>query len=179
MSAFTTLSRWVAPDLRVENFLHVSPGRLCDRGIRGLLVDLDGTLKGHYDTEFAAEVSDWMRGGFARAGIRLALVSNGKPDYIAPFARRLADVPCFSRARKPLPFVCRQALSRLDLPASRAAILGDQLFTDVLAGRWAGLFTILAPPLSPIEPWHIRIRRPLERGARCAGSPADDRAAPG
>jgi HAD superfamily phosphatase (TIGR01668 family) len=178
MSAFTTLSRWVAPDLRVENFLQVSPGRLCDRGIRGLLVDLDGTLKGHYDTEFAAEVTDWM-GRFARAGIRLALVSNGKPDYIAPFSRMLADVPCFSRARKPLPFVCRHALSRLDVPASRAAILGDQLFTDVLAGRWAGLFTILAPPLSPIEPWHIRIRRPLERVLLRAASRARDRATPG
>ena len=157
-----TFRRWFGPDLWVENFLAVSPELLLGQGIRGLLVDLDGTLKGHYDTQFATQVSDWID-GINRSGVRLALVSNCKPDYLTAYARVLDGVPCFSRARKPLPFVCRRVLRQLELPAAAGAILGDQLFTDVLAGRLAGLFTILAPPLSWSEPWHIRIRRPIER----------------
>ena len=154
--------RWVGPNLRVANFLELDPDQLQRRGIRGLLVDLDGTLKGHYDMQFSAQVTQWV-GSFVAREMRVALVSNCKPEYLVPYAQVLAQVPCFSRARKPLPFVCRRVLQGLEVPAAEAAILGDQLFTDVLAGRLAGLFTILAPPLSPIEPWHIRLRRPLER----------------
>ena len=159
MFLFRWLDCWIGPDLRVDSIWQVTPARLCERGIRALLLDLDGTLKGHYETELAPEVPAWIE-QFSRAGIRVAVVSNCTPELLVPFARTLAGVPCFCRARKPLPFVCRRVLDELGVPRIQAAILGDQFFTDVLAGHWAGLFTIMVPPLSPIEPWHIRIRRP-------------------
>jgi hypothetical protein len=36
-------------------------------------------------------------------------------------------------------------------------------FADVLAGRLAGLFTILVTPLGHHEPWFTRVKRPFER----------------
>jgi len=42
-------------------------------------------------------------------------------------------------------------------------MVGDQLFSDILAGRLAGLFTILVRPTSAEEPWFTRIKRPVER----------------
>jgi len=51
----------------------------------------------------------------------------------------------------------------LELRPEQTAIVGDQLFADVLAGRLAGLFTILVRPTSPSEPLWTRVKRPLER----------------
>ncbi len=89
-----TFRRWFGPDLWVENFLSVGPELLVGQGIRGLLVDLDGTLKGHYDTQFTAQVTDWID-GILQSGVRLALVSNCKPDYLTPYARASTACPAF------------------------------------------------------------------------------------
>ncbi|NJO21163.1 MAG: HAD hydrolase-like protein, partial [Spirulinaceae cyanobacterium RM2_2_10] len=41
----------------------------------------------------------------------------------------------------------RQAVEQMDLPVSQVAMVGDRLFTDVLAGNRLGLFTILVEPM--------------------------------
>jgi hypothetical protein len=130
-------------------------------GLDGLLLDLDSTLVDYRGTEFSAAVVEWVR-DMARAGVRLCIVSNGRADRIEPMARKL-DVAVIANAAKPLPFGMRRALSQLGIERRRAAVVGDQLFTDVLAGRWAGLYTILVTPTSPLDPWFTRIKRPLER----------------
>jgi 4-nitrophenyl phosphatase len=43
---------------------------------------------------------------------------------------------------KPRPFMLREALRRLGATAARSAMVGDQLSTDIVAGRAAGTFTI-------------------------------------
>ena len=43
---------------------------------------------------------------------------------------------------KPRPFMLREALRRLGATATRSAMVGDQLSTDIVAGRAAGTFTI-------------------------------------
>ena len=43
-------------------------------------------------------------------------------------------------------------------------MVGDQVFADILAGRLAGLKTILVDPIHPEEePWFTRLKRPPER----------------
>jgi predicted HAD superfamily phosphohydrolase YqeG len=42
-------------------------------------------------------------------------------------------------------------------------VIGDQVFTDVLGGRRAGLYTILVRPRSPREFVGTRLLRALER----------------
>ncbi|HAC65963.1 MAG TPA: YqeG family HAD IIIA-type phosphatase, partial [Cyanothece sp. UBA12306] len=36
----------------------------------------------------------------------------------------------------------------MDLPVTRVAMVGDRLFTDVLAGNRLGMFTILVQPMA-------------------------------
>jgi predicted HAD superfamily phosphohydrolase YqeG len=49
-------------------------------------------------------------------------------------------------------------------PPASTALVGDQVFADVLAGRLAGLKTILVEPIHPEEePWYTRLKRPPER----------------
>lgn len=44
---------------------------------------------------------------------------------------------------KPNPRLLREAMTRIGTPAAQTAIVGDQVSTDIAAGRAAGLFTIL------------------------------------
>ena len=46
-------------------------------------------------------------------------------------------------AKKPLPFPLWRALKKMDIPPRQAAIIGDQIFTDILCGRLAGCTSIL------------------------------------
>lgn len=127
----------------------------------GLMLDVDSTLKDHGASEFSAEVVAWAT-RLRNSGARLCLLSNGRAERIGQLARTL-DIPFVAKAFKPLPYGCRAALRQLGLAPERAAVAGDQVFADVMAGRLARVFTILVRPTSPREPWFTRIKRPFER----------------
>ncbi len=154
--------RFIAPNLRVENVCELTLPRLGQLGLDALLLDVDCTLKRYRDVRVTPEVAAWieeLRGG----GIGLCLVSNGMPQRIRQFAERL-DLPFVAKAFKPLPFRCRAAVRKMNFPPQRTAMVGDQLFADVLAGRLAGLKSILVRPIHPEEePWFTRLKRPPER----------------
>lgn len=166
----------LAPHHHLPSVLDLSPDWLQSLAIDGLLLDVDCTLKDHGQAEVPPAVIDWLdrlRG----ERMPLALVSNGKGRRIGPLASAL-DLPFVAMAGKPLPFGLWTAARRLGLKPSRSAIVGDQLFTDVLAGRLAGLRTILVSPTSPDAPWMTRVKRPIERwvlrrvpGPRGPGNP--------
>jgi HAD superfamily phosphatase (TIGR01668 family) len=151
----------LTPHLQLASVLDLPAGRLRAHGRVGLLLDLDCTLKDYGAAVIGPPVLAWLR-SLRGAGLRLCLLSNGKPRRIEPFAREL-QLPFIAQAFKPLPFGCRAALRLLGLRPEQTAIIGDQLFADVLAGRLARLFTILVRPTSPAEPWWTRVKRPLER----------------
>ena len=48
----------------------------------------------------------------------------------------------------------------------RIAVVGDQIFTDVLGGNRAGCFTILTEPFDKNEFWFVKVKRLFERRFR-------------
>jgi len=152
----------LAPHLRVESVLELDVERLRDMELDALLLDVDCTLKSYRSDVPSAEVSTWLR-GLQTAGIGLCLVSNGLGRRIERLAARL-DVPFVAKAAKPFPFGVRAALRKTGFDPKRTAMVGDQLFADVIAGRLAGLTSILVRPIRPEEePWFTRLKRPVER----------------
>ena len=151
----------VTPHLQLNSILELKIDRLRSLGLDGLLLDLDCTLKDYPDNGFRAEVIDWVQ-TLSSNGIILCILSNAKPRRIEPLAREL-DIPFVAKAFKPFPFGCHIALKKLRLNPQHTALVGDQLFSDILAGRLAGLFTILVRPTSPEEPLFTRLKRPVER----------------
>jgi len=152
---------FLAPDLRLTHVLELTVDLLAELGIRGLLLDLDCTLKDYHATRVPAPVRSWLV-ELREHGIGLCLLSNGKAGRIGRLAAELG-LPFVARALKPFPFGCHKGLKKLGVPVQHAAVVGDQLFADILAGRLAGIFTILVRPTSPEEPWFTRVKRPLER----------------
>lgn len=160
MRAFEMLAL-VTPHLQLDSILDLSAELLQTRDLVGLLLDMDRTLKDYGAHALDRPVVDWVQ-SIRKAGIRPCLLSNAKRERIEPFARELR-IPYVAKAFKPLPIGCRAALQTLGLRPEQSAIVGDQLFADVLAGRLAGLFTILVRPTGTAEPWWTRVKRPVER----------------
>ena len=153
--------RLVTPHLFLDSVLELTAARLRAEGRTGLLLDVDCTLKDYHDRHIRSAVIAWAA-ALRQDEMRLCLLSNGRAERIERLAQTLR-IPFVARALKPLPYGCRSALRTLELRPEQTAIVGDQLFADVLAGRLAGLFTILVRPTSPAEPLWTRIKRPLER----------------
>ncbi|MBV8435261.1 MAG: YqeG family HAD IIIA-type phosphatase [Candidatus Eremiobacteraeota bacterium] len=116
-----------------------------DAGIRGLIVDLDNTLMGFRETELGADHLNWVARAHDR-GFRIVMLSNNFSTRVRTIAAQL-NVECIPNALKPLPFGFLRAMARLKLRRREIAVVGDQLFTDVLGGKLCGLYTILTEPI--------------------------------
>lgn len=139
----------------------ITPEFLAERGLHGLLLDLDNTLIPYGSYEERADVMAWVA-GLRRAGIRLYLLSNATGRRARFWLDKLG-FEGVGMAGKPNPRAFRQALARLGLPPQQVGMVGDQVFTDVLGGNLAGMHTILVHPLADNALPHTRVTRRLER----------------
>lgn len=130
-------------------------------GIRALLLDIDNTLLPRDTSVFPPEFVDWL-GGLPEEGLSAYLVSNNWHDHIFDRAAEVG-LPVVAKALKPLPFGFLRAARALGLRMRQCAVVGDQVFTDVLGGNLAGATTVLVEPLSTSDLPHTLVLRRLER----------------
>jgi len=136
----------LGPDRFAPRLHDISLAELAGLGIRGLIVDLDNTLLGFRETELAAEHLAWVQEAHDR-GFAMVMVSNNFSERVRGIARQL-NIECIPNALKPLPFGFLRAIRHLNLPRKQIAVVGDQLFTDVLGAKCCGgLYTILTEPI--------------------------------
>lgn len=135
---------------------------LCDAGVRCVLVDRDNTLVPR-DTKVAPpEVRMWLR-DLKSAGISVCMVSNN--FHTSAVCASASDLGCnvVHHAMKPAPIAVNLALRHMGVSKAEAILVGDQLFTDVLAGNLAGVKTVLVRPQSQTDLWYTRILRKVEQ----------------
>lgn len=154
--------RYMTPDLRVESVQDLTAARLREIGIEAVLLDIDCTLKRYSETCFGPATIGWLE-MLKAEGIGVCLVSNGRGCRVGSLAES-HGIPLVCEALKPLPFGCRKAVRQMGFDPARTAMIGDQIFADVMAGRLAGLKTILVRPIQPEEePWFTQLKRPFEK----------------
>ena len=66
-----------------------------------------------------------------------------------------------THAKKPFPKGIRQCLDRYGIPASEAALIGDQIYTDTLGANGAGVTSILVDAINNHNFW-LKARHVLE-----------------
>lgn len=119
---------------------------LADRGIRLLLADLDNTLVPYGVPEPTDAVRAWNE-QLKAAGVTLFVLSNNRhADRPRIFCDALG-VPFIGHAGKPKTPSFIQAMERMKVTREQTAIVGDQIFTDILGGSRAGVTTILVRPI--------------------------------
>lgn len=155
------------PSYRFYRISDIPLGFLKERGIRGLVLDIDNTLTTHDNPKPAAGVTDWLNAA-RDAGMSMVILSNNKPGRVKPFADILG-LEFEADGKKPLPAGVWRACRHMGLPPSKTALIGDQIFTDILGGNLAGLLTLLVEPIEPESGWFFKLKR---RGERLILGPA-------
>lgn len=161
MQGDRTLFKLLFPKQHLESIFELDPDELRSLGIRGIIADMDNTLVPWNDRTVQPRLTRWLN-GLKVEGFRLCIVSNNTADRGAQLAREL-DIPAFWYAVKPRRRAFRKALRELKLSAAEVAVIGDQIFTDVLGGNRMGLYTILVTPISDKEFIWTRLMRRFER----------------
>ncbi|MEY2645782.1 MAG: hypothetical protein RLZZ611_2431 [Cyanobacteriota bacterium] len=133
---------WVAPGTLAELPLE----QLLQRQIRALVLDVDRTLLPYRGNRMPASVESWLRQAQQRMPLHL-FSNNPSRSRIGGVADALG-VSFTTSAGKPRRGPLRQVLAELALPPGEVAIVGDRVFTDVLAGNRLGLYTVLVKPVN-------------------------------
>lgn len=130
-------------------------------GISGMILDLDNTLMAWGREDVPAKAARWVAKAREK-GFSLCIASNGTTSRVAQISEILG-IPAIPKAVKPRKKPFRKALEILNLPPAQVAVVGDQVFTDVLGGNRMQLYTILINPVSRKELRTTRMVRRVER----------------
>lgn len=124
----------------------IDPAALARRGIRLLLADLDNTLVPYGVPEPTQPVREWTA-ALREQGVTLFVLSNNRhPQRPERFSKALG-VPYIGHAGKPKPGSFYKAMEQMGCTPEQTAIVGDQIFTDILGGSRAGVTTLLVEPI--------------------------------
>jgi hypothetical protein len=134
------------PDLILGGpILSLTPDILQQYQLRGLVLDVDDTLVPLRATQASEELRQWVEQ--VRQVVALWLVSNNLSEARISSIAKSLNLPYILGARKPSRRKLRKATEAMSLPVEQVAMVGDRLFTDVLAGNRLGMFTILVEPM--------------------------------
>jgi hypothetical protein len=120
---------------------------LLDQGIGALVLDVDRTLLPRRQAELPDSALRWLEVAKQQLPIHL-LSNNPSRQRIGRVAAQL-QLPFTTSAGKPRRSALRKVLSQLAMPPQQVALIGDRVFTDVIAGNRLGLFTVLVKPIDP------------------------------
>lgn len=144
--------KFLQPDLVLGNsIVGLTPEILERYQIEGLVLDVDDTLVPLKNTDLPESLKAQI--AQLRQKAQIWLVSNNTSDTRISAIAQSLDVPYISFAIKPFRRNLRKAMKAMNLPPERVAMVGDRLFTDVLAGNRLGMFSILVEPM--VEPGQI------------------------
>ncbi len=153
--------RYFLPNQHEKSIFAITPEQLKQRGIKGIITDLDNTLV-EWDREFAThEVIEWFA-LMKQHGLLVTIISNNNEKRVKSFSDPLG-IPFIFQARKPFRKAFKKALQTMKLSKKEVVVIGDQLMTDVFGGNLYGLHTILVIPVASTDGLWTKINRFMER----------------
>lgn len=162
------MGRFMKADLKLNSIYQLDPVFLKEKGIKGILFDIDNTLE-EYATKQPGEKSvAWLR-KLSAAGFQIGILSNASHKRAEHFIKGFPqedypEILLVSKAGKPLEGGFRRLIRKMDIAPQETAMVGDQLYTDIWGGNRAGCFTVLVEPINKsIEPAFVRFKRLIEK----------------
>ena len=149
------------PNIKLRAITDITVELLNNNDLKALLLDVDNTMSTHHGTILTDGLMEWIE-QMQESGIKLMVLSNSKKARIKPFASRIG-LPFISLGCKPLPVGYLRGVKALGEKRKNVAIVGDQIFTDVLGGNVVGVKTILLTPIKLEDGWSFKVRRNLEK----------------
>ena len=153
--------KFFMPDKLYDNVYQIDFDELSAKGIKGLVFDIDNTLVSYKQPSPTNEVIALLQSLQAK-GFKVCFVSNNTQERVELFNQEL-NLPAFANARKPLKKSMLSALETMKVSPTQAAIIGDQLFTDVCVGKCVKALTLAVAPIEPVETLFFKVKRALEK----------------
>lgn len=149
------------PDEYYIHFCSINFEKWRKRGIKNFILDLDNTLVPSGSVEISRDVVETVKS--IKKWAKVCIVSNiifGRKRFrrVEKIAHILG-VPfvCANFVqRKPKPYPFLKALDIMDALPNDTAMVGDQIFTDILGAKRLGLKAILVVPLGE-DHWATRL----------------------
>ncbi len=129
--------------------------------IKALLLDVDNTLV-DYSKKMTESVIKWSK-ELKGQGVKLYILSNTNDKAKIENIVKELDIPYQLFAMKPLKRGFKRAQKELDEKSENIAIVGDQIFTDIIGGNRCNMFTILVEPINEKDFWYTMWKRPIEK----------------
>lgn len=154
----------IRPSLWVSGLCQLDFADLAEKGIRYYCLDVDNTLAQQDCWQLHPGVREHLASARAAGLIQdVCLISNvifgpRRLKRLRHIAAMLGVEHVYGAHfwdRKPGPRAFKWAMQRMGSTPENTAMVGDQLFTDILGGNRLGMFTVLVDPLGP-DHWTTR-----------------------
>ena len=149
------------PDITVKNVALLDEAFYAERGIKALIFDIDNTLVKHTDEKPPQNVLNYFS-LLKEWGISYSIVSNNSVERVSKFCKELG-VPFYAKALKPRRKYIKMAMHDMGAKKGETALIGDQLFTDMLGGNLFGIFTVLVTAVGEDETSFVSFKRKFEK----------------
>lgn len=138
-------SKGLAPDYVFKDVTDISSDFLEKLGIKLLMMDLDNTIAAYDEHTLSTEIIDWIS-TIKNSGIKLYIISNSTREKRVSSLSGEINVSFIMRANKPSNKGLLKAMEMTGHIADTSALVGDQIFTDGIAAKRAGVTSILVRP---------------------------------
>ncbi len=149
------------PHIKRDRITDITVDDLKSIGVTALMLDVDNTMSTHGGQVLTDGLLEWIT-LMQSNGIKLTVLSNARKSRVEPFANKIS-LDFIHLGLKPLPFGYFRAAKSLKTKRKHTAIVGDQLFTDMLGGFLSGVKKILLTPILPEDKPSFILRRKIEK----------------
>ena len=150
----------IYPDAYFNKVEEITIEFLNKNTIKALILDIDNTLI-DYSKIMTSSVENWAK-NLKGQGVKIYILSNSNKKKKVENIAKILDVPYIYFGKKPLKMGFKKAKRELKEDSKNIAVVGDQIFTDVIGGNRCKMFTILVEPINEKDFWYTRWKRPIE-----------------
>ena len=128
--------------------------------IKALILDVDNTLI-DCEKNLSDEKIKWAN-NLKEQGVKLYILSNTNHKEKVKHVADKLQIPYNYFAKKPLKKGFLKVQEKLQEESQKIAVVGDQIFTDIIGGNRCKMYTILVDPVDKRDFWYTAWKRPIE-----------------
>ena len=148
------------PRLMLRSLTDLTAQDLQRRNIRLLMLDFDNTIVPYTTDVPTQKMQRWIQ-QMKQADLQICVVSNSKKPRVVTFCKAYG-LDCITHAHKPGGDGIRRCLEKYQVQPEQAALVGDQIYTDVLGANRAGVYPILVRAIDNHTIW-LKLRHVAEQ----------------
>lgn len=148
------------PKTYIKSVKNIDIDFLNKNNIKAIILDVDNTLIDYYKN-MPEGTKEWCE-RLKNENIKFCIVSNSNKEQKVSNVAKTLNIPYIFFAKKPLKNGLKKAAKILKTDYENIAVVGDQIFTDVLGANRMKMYSILVEPILEKDLLITVLKRPIE-----------------